>query len=147
MTSLHGDRSGGDAAFCSTRLPGEETIADQIRNEHIKLFANWCNTIAAGIVAVGVFTPLAVQLYGIGGQRALEARDSSDARRVGASPRFARPRLCPPYNPPSCICDSRKGRERLTKCEACRLGGGPIIAFPVHVIATHLGYDSARAAG
>ncbi len=43
-------------------------MTDQIRNEHIKLFANWCNTIAAGIITVGVFTPLAVQLYGIGGQ-------------------------------------------------------------------------------
>jgi hypothetical protein len=43
-------------------------MADQIRNEHIKLFANWCNTIAVGIITVGVFTPLAVQLYGIGEQ-------------------------------------------------------------------------------
>jgi hypothetical protein len=43
-------------------------MADQIRNEHIKLFCNWCNAIAAAIVTVGVFTPLAVRLYGLGEQ-------------------------------------------------------------------------------
>jgi hypothetical protein len=41
-------------------------MPDQIRNEHIKLFANWTNTVATAMLAVGVFTPLAIKFYGIG---------------------------------------------------------------------------------
>jgi hypothetical protein len=41
-------------------------MPDLIRNESIKLFAGWCNTMATSIMTVGVFTPLALKIYGIG---------------------------------------------------------------------------------
>jgi hypothetical protein len=41
-------------------------MPDLIRNERIKLFSSWCNTIAASIITVGVFTPLALKIYGFG---------------------------------------------------------------------------------
>jgi hypothetical protein len=41
-------------------------MPDLIGNERIKLFASWCNTIAASIITVGVFTPLAINIYGLG---------------------------------------------------------------------------------
>jgi hypothetical protein len=41
-------------------------MPDLIRNERIKLFSSWCNTIAASIITVGVFTPLALKIYGYG---------------------------------------------------------------------------------
>jgi hypothetical protein len=44
----------------------EKGMPDMIRNERIKLFCSWCNTIAASIITVGVFTPLALKIYGIG---------------------------------------------------------------------------------
>ncbi|HEY0330448.1 MAG TPA: hypothetical protein VGC77_15295 [Rhodopseudomonas sp.] len=36
------------------------------RIERIKLIANFCNTIAAALLTVGVFTPIALQVYGFG---------------------------------------------------------------------------------
>ena len=41
-------------------------MSEQVRNERIKFVASWCNAIATGILTVGVFTPMAVKLYGIG---------------------------------------------------------------------------------
>jgi hypothetical protein len=41
-------------------------MPDLIRNERLKLFSSWCNTIAASIITVGVFTPLALNIYGLG---------------------------------------------------------------------------------
>jgi hypothetical protein len=41
-------------------------MSDLIRNEQIKLFANLMNAGAMAVTTVGVFTPLAVTVYGIG---------------------------------------------------------------------------------
>jgi hypothetical protein len=41
-------------------------MPDVVRNERVKLAAGWCNAIATAILTVGVFTPLALMLYGIG---------------------------------------------------------------------------------
>ena len=37
-----------------------------IRNERVKLVANLLNAEAMAVITVGVFTPLAVSVYGIG---------------------------------------------------------------------------------
>jgi hypothetical protein len=39
-----------------------------IRNERLKLLATRTNQLATALVTVGVFTPLAARIYGIGGQ-------------------------------------------------------------------------------
>lgn len=39
-------------------------MAYLVRNEHIKLFAGWCNSISAAFITVGILTPIAVRLYG-----------------------------------------------------------------------------------
>jgi hypothetical protein len=39
-------------------------LAYLVRNEHIKLFASWCNSISAALITVGILTPIAVRLYG-----------------------------------------------------------------------------------
>ena len=44
----------------------ELEMSDLIRTEQYKLFASLMNTFAGAIVTVGVFTPLAVTIYGIG---------------------------------------------------------------------------------
>uniref|UniRef100_Q07TB1 Uncharacterized protein n=1 Tax=Rhodopseudomonas palustris (strain BisA53) TaxID=316055 RepID=Q07TB1_RHOP5 len=36
------------------------------RIEAFKLAANWFNTVSAGLITVGVFTPTAIWVYGIG---------------------------------------------------------------------------------
>jgi hypothetical protein len=41
-------------------------MPDLIRNEQIKLFANLMNVFTGAVVTVGVFTPVAVTIYGIG---------------------------------------------------------------------------------
>jgi hypothetical protein len=41
-------------------------MANLINNERVTLFANWTNTVATAILTVGVFTPVAVEVYGIG---------------------------------------------------------------------------------
>lgn len=41
-------------------------MANLIRNERVKLLSNWCNTIATAMLTVGVFSPLAATIYGIG---------------------------------------------------------------------------------
>jgi hypothetical protein len=38
---------------------------DEIRNEHLKLAANWTNTLATGIVTAGTFIPAAQFIYEI----------------------------------------------------------------------------------
>lgn len=38
--------------------------------EHIKLFATACNTAAVSVLTVGVFTPAAIIIYGLGNQPA-----------------------------------------------------------------------------
>lgn len=38
---------------------------EEIRNERLKLFATWCNTIATAIWTVGAFIPAAQFIYGI----------------------------------------------------------------------------------
>jgi len=40
-------------------------MADLRRNEHAKLAANWCNTLATAVVTVGILTPIAARLYGL----------------------------------------------------------------------------------
>ncbi len=35
------------------------------RTEALKLFASWLNAISAGLITVGVFTPLAAWIYGL----------------------------------------------------------------------------------
>lgn len=39
-------------------------MGDLIRNEHIKLLSNWCNSIATAFITVGILTPLALRFYG-----------------------------------------------------------------------------------
>jgi hypothetical protein len=41
-------------------------MPDLVRTEQYKLFASLMNTFAGATVTVGVFTPLAVTIYGIG---------------------------------------------------------------------------------
>jgi hypothetical protein len=41
-------------------------MSNLIRNERVKLVANLLNAGAMAVVTVGVFTPLAVSVYGIG---------------------------------------------------------------------------------
>jgi hypothetical protein len=41
-------------------------MANLINNERVKLFANWANTVATAMLTVGVFTPVALKVYGIG---------------------------------------------------------------------------------
>lgn len=41
-------------------------MTDVVRNERLKFLANRFNAIATAILTVGVFTPLAIKLYGIG---------------------------------------------------------------------------------
>lgn len=41
-----------------------------VHNERTKLTAAWFNTLAAAIVAAGVFAPLAAILYGLSNSRA-----------------------------------------------------------------------------
>lgn len=38
----------------------------QARSESVKLIANWFNTVSAALITVGVFTPLAVTICGVG---------------------------------------------------------------------------------
>jgi hypothetical protein len=38
---------------------------DEIRNEHLKLVANWFNTLATGIITAGTFLPLAQFIFHI----------------------------------------------------------------------------------
>ncbi|HLG82391.1 MAG TPA: hypothetical protein VKY22_15355 [Bradyrhizobium sp.] len=38
---------------------------EERRNEHLKLVANWGNTLAAGIVTAGVFVPAAQEIFNI----------------------------------------------------------------------------------
>jgi hypothetical protein len=39
-------------------------VANLHRNEGVKLFATFANTIAASVLTIGVFTPLGVMVYG-----------------------------------------------------------------------------------
>jgi hypothetical protein len=41
-------------------------MSNLIRNERVKLLANWLNTIATGVITVGIFTPLVLRIYEIG---------------------------------------------------------------------------------
>jgi hypothetical protein len=38
-------------------------MSNLIRNERVKLLANWLNTIATGVITVGIFTPLVLRIY------------------------------------------------------------------------------------
>jgi len=38
---------------------------EERRNEHLKLAANWANTVATAIMAAGTFVPAAQFIYGI----------------------------------------------------------------------------------
>ena len=38
-----------------------------VRNERVKLTANWLNALAAGIVVTGAIAPLVAALYGVPG--------------------------------------------------------------------------------
>ncbi len=42
-------------------------MPDLERNERLKFLANWMSAIATAVLTVGVFTPLAIKVYGIGG--------------------------------------------------------------------------------
>jgi hypothetical protein len=34
------------------------------RNEHLKLFANCCNTLATAVLSIGILTPLGSRIWG-----------------------------------------------------------------------------------
>ncbi|WP_024517923.1 hypothetical protein [Bradyrhizobium sp. Tv2a-2] len=38
---------------------------DEVRNEHLKLVANWLNTLATGVMTAGVFVPAAQEIFNI----------------------------------------------------------------------------------
>ncbi len=38
---------------------------DERRNEHLKLVANWGNTLATGVITAGVFVPIAQEIFNI----------------------------------------------------------------------------------
>ena len=38
---------------------------EERRNEHMKLVANWCNTLATGVITAGVFVPIAQEIFNI----------------------------------------------------------------------------------
>jgi hypothetical protein len=38
---------------------------DERTNEHLKLVANWLNTLATGVIAAGVFVPAANEIFNI----------------------------------------------------------------------------------
>jgi hypothetical protein len=39
--------------------------AEERRNEHLKLVANWLNTLATGVMTAGVFVPVAQEIFNI----------------------------------------------------------------------------------
>lgn len=38
---------------------------EEIRNERLKLAANWCNTMATAVLTAGLFVPAAQLLFGL----------------------------------------------------------------------------------
>jgi len=52
-------------AGCS-KVNGEAGVTnDERTNEHLKLVANWLNTLATGVIAAGVFVPAANEIFNI----------------------------------------------------------------------------------
>jgi len=50
---------------CS-KVNGEAGVTnDERTNEHLKLVANWLNTLATGVIAAGVFVPAANEIFNI----------------------------------------------------------------------------------